>query len=217
MRRRAGFRRWLQRLIGPRVVFALRTAPALGREGDRRLAIALSCAYGALAIIGSALALAFVGTNPLVHPHPWLKLPPLAAASLSVSCGVAIAFGIVMLTRVTVARYEWAQRLHVDLQPVARRFDEREIWWVAALSSIGEELFFRSFLVPVAGLAISTALFALLHQVRGPSRWVWTAWAGAVGLVLGVVFCLTGSLLGPIVAHMLVNATNLAFLKRHEI
>jgi hypothetical protein len=37
-----------------------------------------------------------------------------------------------------------------------------------------------------------------------------------VGLALGAMYELTGSLLGPLAAHALVNGLNLSFLKRHD-
>lgn len=200
-----------------KVLFALRSGAALGSDGDRGLARLVALAYGALGALGAGLALVFAGGDPLVHPRPWLELPALPRVSLSVALGVAFAFAVVRITRATVVRYEWARRLHLELQPVARRFDQREIWLVAVLSSVGEELFFRSFLVPTLGLLASTVLFGLLHQVRGPSRWVWAAWAGVAGLGLGALFVGTGSILGPIVAHALINGTNLGFLKSHRV
>jgi membrane protease YdiL (CAAX protease family) len=42
------------------------------------------------------------------------------------------------------------------------------------------------------------------------------AWAFAVGLALGALFEGTGSLLGPLAAHALVNGVNLTFLKHHD-
>ncbi|NUP07055.1 MAG: CPBP family intramembrane metalloprotease [Polyangiaceae bacterium] len=199
------------------VSFALRSAPALAADGDRSLARLVTIAYGTLGAVGAVLAYFFAGGRPLEHPRPWLDWPLLARMPLSIALGVAFAFAIVLLTRFTVLRYRWAQRLHLELQPVARRFGPKEIWLVAVLSSLGEELFFRSFLVPTIGLVVSTLLFGFLHQVRGPSRWVWAAWAGAVGLGLGALFVATGSVLGPVVAHALINGTNLGFLKTHDI
>jgi membrane protease YdiL (CAAX protease family) len=55
-----------------------------------------------------------------------------------------------------------------------------------------------------------------LHQLPGPSRWIWVSWAFLVGLALGALFELTGSLLGPLAAHALVNGVNLSFLKNHD-
>jgi len=198
-------------------VFALRSAPTLGADGDRGLVRIIALAYAALAVLGGGLAYVFAGGRPFQHPRPWLDLPLLAAASLSVALGVALAFAVVLWTRFAVGRFVWAQRLHLELQPVARRFDASEIWMLALLSSVGEELFFRSFLVPTIGLGLSTLLFGVLHQVKGPSRWVWAIWAASVGLALGAIFVATGSVLGPIVAHALINGTNLGFLKTHDL
>lgn len=200
-----------------KVVFALRSVPSLGADGDRSLARTIALAYALLGVVGGGLAYAFAGGRPLMHPGPWLELHPLPAASLSVALGVALAFAVVVWTRFAVARFGWAQQLHRELQPVARRFDASEIWMLAVLSSVGEELFFRSFLVPTIGLGLSTLLFGVLHQVKGPSRWVWATWAASVGLALGGIFVATGSVLGPIVAHALINGTNLGFLKHHEL
>jgi membrane protease YdiL (CAAX protease family) len=37
-----------------------------------------------------------------------------------------------------------------------------------------------------------------------------------MGLGLGAIFELTGSLLGPLLAHAIVNALNLGFLRDHD-
>src|SRR5262249_38367946 len=66
------------------------------------------------------------------------------------------------------------------------------------------------------GLLPQALLFGAAHQIAGPSRWVWMAWATVVGLCLGAMFQLTGSLVGPLLAHALVNALNLAYLKSHD-
>jgi membrane protease YdiL (CAAX protease family) len=47
----------------------------------------------------------------------------------------------------------------------------------------------------------------------GPSRWVWVIWATVAGLVFGFVFEITGHLAGPVIAHVLINGVNLAYLR----
>jgi membrane protease YdiL (CAAX protease family) len=130
--------------------------------------------------------------------------------------GVSFALLVVGLSRVTVQRFEWARRLHLELRPFARGLDTTGIVVLALLSAAGEELLFRGLLQPWMGLVPQALLFGLVHQMPGPSRWVWVSWALAVGLVLGVLFEVTGSLLGPLAAHALVNGLNLNFLKHHE-
>jgi hypothetical protein len=199
------------------ITFALRDPRELMSDHDRGLGVRLLLAYGALASVGAGMSIAFVPGTALGHPEPWLRLPPLAAAGLSVSLGVAIAFGVVLATRYTVARFSWARQLHSELQPLACRLGEKQIVPIAIFSGLGEELFFRAFLTPTIGVLASCALFGVLHQIRGPSRWVWVGWATLVGASFAIVFAATGSILGPVLAHALINAINLTFLRTHVV
>jgi membrane protease YdiL (CAAX protease family) len=130
--------------------------------------------------------------------------------------GVAFGLFLVLASRVSVQRFAWAQRLHLELRPFAQGLDRTGLVMLALLSSAGEELLFRGLLQPWMGLLPQALLFGLVHQLPGPSRWVWASWAFAVGLALGALFELTGSLLGPLAAHALVNGLNLSFLRRHD-
>ena len=172
--------------------------------------------YALLAILATALVLAVRGGMPWVHPNPWLAIAGPGAAFTSAAMGVSFSMAIVLLTRVAVARFRWAQRLHGELRPVARELSLGQLLLVAGLSSLGEELVFRGLFTPLLGVAGSALVFGLAHQIKGPSRWVWVAWATVVGLGFGSIFALTGSLVGPLVAHAIVNAVNLAFLRAYD-
>lgn len=172
--------------------------------------------YALLATLSMALSVAIRDGLPWTHPEPWLALSPATSHAASAALGLGTATTLVFVTRLLVWRYRWAQRLHVDLRPVARDLSPPQILLVAGLSSLGEELFFRGVLVPLVGVVVSSIAFGALHQVRGPSRWVWAAWASIVGVALAAIFAATGSLLGPILAHALVNAANLSFLRDHD-
>lgn len=177
---------------------------------------------GAYALMGGvALALIWAMGTPLLHPTPRVTakawaLDESSAHWWSLMGGLVFGLFVVLLSRVTVARFEWARRLHLELRPFALGLDRTGIIVLALLSSAGEELLFRGLLQPWMGLVPQAVLFGLVHQMPGPSRWIWVTWALAVGLVLGALFELTGSLLGPIAAHALVNGLNLSFLKHHE-
>jgi CAAX protease family protein len=176
---------------------------------------------GAYALMGGvALALIWAMGTPLLHPTPvtvkaW-ALDESSAHLWSLTGGLVFGVFVVLLSRVTVQRFEWARRLHLELRPFARGLDRTGIIVLALLSAAGEELLFRGLLQPWMGLVPQAVLFGLVHQMPGPSRWIWVTWALSVGLVLGALFELTGSLLGPIAAHALVNGLNLSFLKHHE-
>lgn len=174
-------------------------------------------AYGGLAIAVCVGSLVWRGDLPLQFANPWMPLDPLAAHAYSCLLGAAFGMATVFLSRLSVGRFGWARRLHNELRPIARQLSGLDIVVLAVLSSLGEELLFRGILQPVLGLVGQAIVFGLLHQMTGPSRWIWVTWAGVVGFVFGVLFQLTGSLLGPILAHALINGLNLGFLKHHNL
>jgi membrane protease YdiL (CAAX protease family) len=174
---------------------------------------------------GVALALICARGTPLLRAQPSrflnrhldeFVLDDGSAHVFSLAAGLGFGLIVVALSRWSVQRFAWAQRLHRELRPFACGLDATGIVVLALLSAIGEELLFRGLLQPWMGLWPQALLFGLVHQMPGPSRWIWVSWALCVGLVLGLLFELTGSLLGPIAAHALVNGLNLQFLKSHE-
>lgn len=175
-----------------------------------------AAAYLAMGLVSVTIALVWREGSPLVLPAPWLLLSSEQSHTYSLLLGLALGGGVAFGTRPVVLRVRWASRLHAELRPFARTITPSGIVTLALLSSIGEELLFRGLLQPWLGLIPQALVFGLVHQLPGRSRWVWVAWATVMGLLLGGVFQLTGSLLGPIAAHAVINGLNLAFLKRHD-
>jgi membrane protease YdiL (CAAX protease family) len=175
-----------------------------------------AAAYALLGLL--AWMLAEVGRNgsPISHPEPWLALEPGTRHVYSILWGLAFGGLVVVCTRVCVSRYAWARGLHSALRPFASTMTPVAIVLLAALSAFGEEMLFRGLLQPYIGVLPQALVFGAAHQMPGPSRWVWVAWATLVGLALGSMFQLTGSLLGPLAAHALVNGLNLAYLRSHD-
>jgi hypothetical protein len=169
-----------------------------------------------LLVSGVVASVLMHGANPFLHPEPRMVLSPLAREVWSAVAGLSFGLVVILFTRHAVDRLAWARRLHQDLRPIAQQLSPWMILLLAALSSIGEELLFRSFLTPWVGVVPQAILFGLLHQIPGPSRWVWVVWATLAGLVFGAMYETLGSLTGPILAHGLINALNLQFLRSHE-
>ncbi len=169
--------------------------------------------YGAMSAIAVAIALGLRDGPAWEHPAPWIALRKPVGVALSAVLGLALAALVIGATRIVVVRFEWGRRLHRDLRPMARDLSLGHILLLAGLSSLGEELLFRGLLTPAIGVVMGGALFGLAHQISGPSRWVWVGWAAVIGMGLGSVFAATGSLLGPLLAHAIMNAANLAFLR----
>ena len=95
--------------------------------------------------------------------------------------------------------------------PATRREAAWFIGPVTLSAGICEELLYRAYLIqwldqamPIwAAVVLSSLLFGLMHAYQGPSGMIRT---GAVGLVMAVIFVATGSLLVPIVLHIVVDA-----------
>lgn len=91
-----------------------------------------------------------------------------------------------------------------------------EVIALAVLSGFAEELFFRGAVQGSFGWLPATVLFALLHTGPGRAFRLWTLFALVAGLLFGGLMELRGNLLGPVVAHFLVNAVNLWRLARRD-
>ena len=169
-------------------------------------------ALGALGILGPI----FAGNDPLATTS-WLGTKGFSSVGLSLLIGLALAAAAIILTRALVRRFQWARALHAELRAVTRGAGEAELFLTALGGGLAEELFFRGMPVPIAGVALAAVAFGLLHQVRGEARWGWALSATAIGCALGLLFVVTGSLLGCIVAHVIINAANLRFLRDRDL
>lgn len=172
--------------------------------------------YAMLANLAAGLTVALRGSAPWRHPEPWWTLSDRAALFFSALAGLGLALAVVPLTRFTVRRFAWARCLHLQLRPMAKGLSLGHVLLIAVFSSLGEELLFRGLIQPYVGVLPASVLFGFLHQVPGQGRWVWMTWALVVGALFGIIFAATGSLVGPILAHGLINAVNLLFLRDHD-
>lgn len=176
----------------------------------------IAIVYAVLSLVAAALALLWRWRSPFVHPAPWLALDPLTSHAYSAFVGLTFGALVVAVTPAMVSHLPWARRLHADLRPIARAMSPGAVALVAPTSALVEELVFRGLLQPWLGLLPQALIFGLVHFVPGPSRWVWVIWAALAGLAFGAMFALTGSLLGPVIAHALINWLNLRYLRRFD-
>ena len=207
---------------------AVRDGPTLGTQAERlatggersRSLLQAHPAAGivaryALAGAGAwAIAIA-LGRDPLTCDG-WLGVRGPGAWLTSLGLGLPLGAATIAVTRVAVRRAAWARALHVALRPAVRGAGNVTLFAVAAASATGEELLFRGLLVPLIGVLWASLVFGLMHQIRGPARWGWMAWATVMGLLFAGIFVITGSLAGPLVAHAAINHANLRFLRDND-
>lgn len=172
--------------------------------------------YATLAA-ASGLATWWLHGTLLLAPGAWLDLGPLAAHAYGGLLGVTLGLIVARLTPASVSRWTWARELQAELAPFSRGLSAGTVAMVATLSALGEELLFRALLMPLVGLVPQAALFGLAHQLPGRSRWIWVLWASIMGVVLGALYRTTGSIVGPILAHAVINALNLRYMQVREV
>lgn len=92
--------------------------------------------------------------------------------------------------------------------------DVRSAIVLAVCSGVAEELLFRGALWPHLGLAGTSLLFGLVHVLPRRSLAVYPVFAALVGFLFGLLREGSGSVLPPMIAHVIVNGTNLFLLAR---
>jgi uncharacterized protein len=200
----------------PTVAVGVRFSHRLEQRDAPRSIAWIALAYGGVGALGATLAEA-AGHSPLTTTGFWPELLGTGsfAAVLSLTLGSLVAVATIRTTRV-LGRASWARALHADLRPITHGLGDGAVLLMALASGVGEELFFRGWLTPFAGILLSSLAFGVLHQVRGRARWAWASWATVMGLAFATIYALTGNLLGPIVAHVAINFANLRYLRDHD-
>jgi membrane protease YdiL (CAAX protease family) len=113
-----------------------------------------------------------------------------------------------------------ARELEVRLASVLGSLVPSEVLALALISGFAEELFFRGAVLGQWGGQwgwwVATITFALLHSGPGRAFRLWTLFAALAGGLFGALVLWRGSLLAPILGHVLVNAVNLRRLARRR-
>lgn len=102
-----------------------------------------------------------------------------------------------------------ARELEERIAQVLGSLDVSQAVALAVMSGFAEELFFRGAVQGSWGLGVATVLFAITHTGRERCFRLWTVFALISGLLFGALVVWSGTLLGAIAGHTLVNAVNL--------
>jgi len=148
------------------------------------------------------------------HPAPAVGLPWPAAVGAGAAAGALFGLLVAWLSRVAVRRAAWARALAGEMRTLLGPLTAREAFYLAALSALSEELFFRGILQAHLGLVVSSLVFGLAHFPKSRLFVAWTLEAVCLGFCLGALFLVSGNLMAPIAAHFTINFVNLRFILR---
>lgn len=179
----------------------------------RRIRLAV-VVYGLLSLAAVLWGIMAGRVDLYHHPEPWVEWSFPRGTLVSIVLGVGVALAVIGATRVLVRRTEWARRMHLEFRSILGPLRPSEIAVFALASGIAEELFFRGAMQPGLGLVVSSVAFGLVHFL--PRMWPWTVWAVVMGFVFGALYALTGELLAPVVAHVVINYENLHFIEAYD-
>jgi uncharacterized protein len=136
--------------------------------------------------------------------------------SEEVLLGLGVGIGVVAISRLASERWGWTQRIDAEFRAVLGPLSGASIFWLALMSSLVEELFFRGFLQPRVGLEAAALIFGLAHFPYRRYLIPWTIAAIGIGWFFGWIFESRGCLIAPILAHFVINYFNLHFISRGQ-
>lgn len=128
--------------------------------------------------------------------------------------GVGAGLLLVALSHVASRVWSAAARARETLVQVIGPLGWKDALLLALLSGIAEEVLFRGALWPHLGLLGTSLLFGLMHLLPHRALWCYPLFATLAGFLLGLLRSESGSVLPPILAHVTVNAINLAWMGR---
>jgi membrane protease YdiL (CAAX protease family) len=173
-------------------------------------ALVRSSALGYAVLLGVSLSLAMLGGRL----GEIFGYPGLLALGARLTIGCLLAGAVLAASGALRGTFGWARRLEEEFRLLVSPLTWGEAAFLAVASGFVEELFFRAILQPELGLWLTSLLFGLLHYPMNRRMVAWTGLAAVMGLVFGVVYLRTGSLLAVSVAHGLVNFVELRALTR---
>ena len=152
---------------------------------------------------GGALFPPEAGTSPLHIAGDDLGPSDYAAAA---TAAAAVTGARQFLLRTWPAFREATDRSNALVLP---RLADADLLWLAVLSGVPEEIFFRGSLLPAVasdwrGLAVSAVTFGYLHRSGGRNL-AFAAWASVVGALYGGAFLASGKIAVPAMAHAGAN------------
>jgi membrane protease YdiL (CAAX protease family) len=134
---------------------------------------------------------------------------PTDAWMLPVGASLVIVLGVHLFFVRAVERWEMFKKSARDIRIWLGDLSEREMLIVSISSALGEEFFFRGWLLNETGLIISSVIFGLVHLPPNRNWYYWPFFAALMGVCLGSVCLWTDTLVYAFAIHAGINFLNL--------
>ena len=176
--------------------------------------------YGAMTAVAVGL-MAWRGDLGLMAPAAeswWIGKGAPGDVPGLIGLGLLLAFLVVWITRLpAVGEASWGSFLEERMQEAMAGLKPRHAVLLALLSGFGEEMLFRGVLQiwlvdhlgATGGWVLASLVFGAVHTGSDRRFLLWMGFSAVVGLLLGGLLIVTGSLIAPISLHAGVNGLNL--------
>ena len=151
-----------------------------------------------------------------------VTLLPLIFTQKAVFHSLILAAGIIFASSLAYRLWPAYQRsADAYLELVIKPLVWADLIWLGLLPGLSEELLFRGVILSALGLNLTAAiasslLFGILH-FSGKQQWPYVVWATIVGFALAYSAILSGNLLIPIIAHVVVNLISSCLWKANHL
>ena len=180
-------------------------APACPRPSLLRGALAF---YGIVGLFAVGYAVFSGGSSTLFGER--------AAQGKELAAGLGFALVLAALTRVGARAWKPMGRAAEAGGALLGPLSVGEALVVALLAGVTEELLFRGALGPGLRIWGATCLGGLVHVVPRRALWLYPFYATAVSLVMSLLRDGSGSLVPPMLAHVVVDAVTLMWVTRRR-
>lgn len=166
----------------------------------------LAWVYGGLGII--CMVWDWISNGSPFYAWSTSKTPSLLFIFLAIGFVALYVVSSVLVSRT----FAWARELEGIFKQLLTPISYLQVALLALVSGFVEEWFFRGILLNHFGLFISAILFGLAHLLPFDRLWIWSAWTMAAGLLLGLIYQASGSLLLVSLIHASINGLLILFI-----
>ncbi len=145
----------------------------------------------------------------------WKQIPlHLTLRPTASDCVTGVSAGLLLLA-VNYVIVEYGSRYNVifrnikqliqdDVSPLFQHIGIGAVLFIAIISGVAEEIFFRGVLQAQFGIWVASCIFGLAH-IWKKAAIPYGIYAALIGLVFGAIYTLSGNLWIPILAHIVNN------------